>query len=305
MKLQQLEFFIAVSETGSLGKAAEQLYTSQPNVSKVIRSLEEELRHPLFERTTRGLKLNSYGKAIYEYASNILTNARMIAHVCSSDSSDIFSVSTYQSTTLARILVKLYSSRKDLKIEHRQGTVEEVIQNVENGTSELGIIYISKNYNQALLNILSQKKLTFRELGTAKACISVGPSSPLYHRTKIPYSELKNLHFVGGIRDYFSDPVFSSETIGIAASDALQADVTTNCNQMVSYLVESTDLVDFGINLITPGSLQEAHNYKLVEVVGSESSMILGYIAEQGHVLSAAGRDFVELVKELMDAQKH
>ena len=159
MKLQQLEYFIAVSRFGSLGKAAAQLYTSQPNVSKVIHTLETELGHPLFERTTRGLRLNSYGKAIYEYASNILKNAEMITSACSDEKPDIFNVSTYQSTTLARLLVQLYKSHKGLRIEHRQGTVEEVTGNVENGVSELGIIYISRKYKQALLNILAQSRI--------------------------------------------------------------------------------------------------------------------------------------------------
>ncbi len=301
MKLQQLEYFIAVSRFGSLGKAAAQLYTSQPNVSKVIHTLEIELGHPLFERTTRGLRLNSYGKAIFEYANNILKNAEMITNACSDEKPDIFNVSTYQSTTLARLLVRLYTKRPGLRIEHRQGTVEEVTGNVENGISELGIIYISRKYKQALLNILAQKKLDFHELGTARACISVGPKSPLFHRNKIPYSELSGLHFVRGIQDYFSENDFSSDNIGLAASDALQTDVFTNCNQMVSYLLDETELVDFGINLIYPYKDNEApeYRYKTIEVAGTESTMVLGYIAEKERVLSDAAMEFIRLIQEI------
>lgn len=43
MEIKQLKYFVAVSEKGSLNKAAECLYTSQPNVSKVISGLEKEL----------------------------------------------------------------------------------------------------------------------------------------------------------------------------------------------------------------------------------------------------------------------
>ena len=68
MELKQLEYFITVTETGSLGKAAIKLYTSQPNVSKVIKKLEDELGCELFDRTTRGLRLNGNGLKIYEYA---------------------------------------------------------------------------------------------------------------------------------------------------------------------------------------------------------------------------------------------
>ena len=303
MKLQQLEYFVTVSKCGSLGKAAAQLYTSQPNVSKVIHSLESELGHPLFERTTRGLRLNGYGKSIYEYAVSIIKDAEMITQVCTENISGTFNVSTYQSTTLARLLVQLYKAHPELRIEHRQGNVEEVVGNVENSISELGIIYISRKYKQALLNILTQKKLEFFELGTARACITVGPKSPLYHRTRIPYSELAGLHFVRGIQDYFSENDFSRNNIGIAAADALQTDVFTNCNLMVSYLLEETDLADFGINLVYPDNSDShrLHHYKTIEVAGTESAMVLGYITEKDRGLSDTAAEFIRLIRTLLD----
>ena len=47
MDMKQLEFFVTACERGSLSKAAECLYTSQPNISKNIRRLERELGRPL------------------------------------------------------------------------------------------------------------------------------------------------------------------------------------------------------------------------------------------------------------------
>lgn len=54
MELKQLEYFMVACEKGSFNQAAECLYTSQPNVSKVIGMLEQELGRALFERTSRG-----------------------------------------------------------------------------------------------------------------------------------------------------------------------------------------------------------------------------------------------------------
>ncbi len=47
MELRQLEYFMITCEKGSFNQAAECLYTTQPNVSKVISSLEKELGRPL------------------------------------------------------------------------------------------------------------------------------------------------------------------------------------------------------------------------------------------------------------------
>ena len=48
MELKQLEYFMVTCEKGSFNKEAECLYTTQPNVSKGISSLEKELGRELF-----------------------------------------------------------------------------------------------------------------------------------------------------------------------------------------------------------------------------------------------------------------
>lgn len=54
MDIKQMEFFVVACERGSFSKAAECLYTSQPNISKNIRVLEHELGRPLLMRTGKG-----------------------------------------------------------------------------------------------------------------------------------------------------------------------------------------------------------------------------------------------------------
>ena len=78
MEIKQLEYFVAASEKGSFNKAAECLYTSQPNVSKVILNLEKELGRELFTRNSKGIELTPFGETIREYAKNILKNVLLI-----------------------------------------------------------------------------------------------------------------------------------------------------------------------------------------------------------------------------------
>ena len=58
--------FQAVARTGNISKAAEELYISQPAVSKAIRRLEENLGSKLFHRSSRGVSLTDSGKLLYE-----------------------------------------------------------------------------------------------------------------------------------------------------------------------------------------------------------------------------------------------
>ena len=55
MQIQQLTYFVAIAEQGSINKAAEKLFVTQPNLSKAISNLENELKVRIFNRTNKGV----------------------------------------------------------------------------------------------------------------------------------------------------------------------------------------------------------------------------------------------------------
>jgi DNA-binding transcriptional LysR family regulator len=71
MNFQRLKVFSTVARLGSFSRAAEELYTSQPNVSKHVRQLEVELGTALFHRLGGGIELTDAGRAVYRYAQQV------------------------------------------------------------------------------------------------------------------------------------------------------------------------------------------------------------------------------------------
>jgi DNA-binding transcriptional LysR family regulator len=72
MDLFQLEAFVTVVREGSFSKAAKVLYRTQPAVSQIIQRLEEEVGHPLFDRSSRRGVLTDAGRVLLTHAERLL-----------------------------------------------------------------------------------------------------------------------------------------------------------------------------------------------------------------------------------------
>ena len=72
MEIRQLRCVVAVAEELHFGRAAQRLQMSQAPLSAPIKRIEREVGHPLFERTTRSVRLTSVGAEFNRRAVAIL-----------------------------------------------------------------------------------------------------------------------------------------------------------------------------------------------------------------------------------------
>ena len=72
MDTKHLRYFCAAAKHEHISKAAEELFITQPALSRIIRQLEEELNVPLFESKGRGVQLTPTGRYLYSVASKSL-----------------------------------------------------------------------------------------------------------------------------------------------------------------------------------------------------------------------------------------
>ena len=298
MDLRQLEYFVAAVEEKSFLKAAEKLFTSQPNISKSMAKLESEIGVPLLRRIGKGVIVTQQGEKFYHYAKNVLQQLEIMRDMASNKMSEDLSICSYPSNMIARSLVDVYKeSGGELRLQYREGTVQEVIDWVSSGISELGIVYIADNQTATFDHILSHNNLEFVKIKYKKPCIYVGKNSPLYGRKSISVQELSKVNFVRGIRDYFSvEHHFTQVNLNVLKSSNFNDRILTNSDHLVIDLLLNTDVCSMSIDFMHEAYRQ--YDIHMVAIDNAESVLALGYIKHRASTLSDACKKFIDFVAQ-------
>ena len=146
MTLRQLEYLLAVVDEGSFGRAAAQLYVSQPTLSQQVRALEQEIGGPLVERLPRGVRPTPAGEALLPAARAALAaaerarrSARMVLDLEAGEL-EVATVGTVALGLLPRVLRRWgarYPARRVRLHEHRDAPL--LAAAVAEGSADLGI----------------------------------------------------------------------------------------------------------------------------------------------------------------------
>lgn len=291
MEIRQLEYLVTAVEKKSFQKAGQALFTSQPAVSKAISSLEKELNTVLFERTSKGLIVTPRGEKLYYYAKNILQQVEAMQDINVEESEWALSIASYPSFMFSNALSDFYTKNERLtSLDYREGNVQEIIQLIEKGIVELGIIYISPNQEDLLTHILAHKHLEFVPILKSELCVYVGKRSPYYGKNAVvSVEEASKLKYIRGVRDFFSVE-HHFDYVSLNAIDTADFDdrVLTNSDHLVSLMLEKTELAYLGIDTIIKRKESK------VVIDSDEKALNLGYIKHKATHLSHVAKEFIE-----------
>ena len=145
MRTEQLEAFVEVARRGSVSRAAEDLYVTQPTVTARLKGLEQELDAKLFVRSQRGMRLSDAGRAFLPYAERTLdtvsSGRRLLQELARGEGGQLAlgaapAVSTY---VLPRILTRFRRMHPKVSLAVRTGHSEEVLELVLREQVQLGL----------------------------------------------------------------------------------------------------------------------------------------------------------------------
>lgn len=202
MQLKQLEYLIKIVECGSITQAAQQLFISQPSLSKSVARLEQEYGIKILVRKARGIELTTEGKDLVHYARGVLTAANALERTFSNkqkcQKSRLF-LGTQQLDFVYDLFLKTYLMNQDKEIHYNLVETDrsEVIRLVLNGDVDLGILVRSSSDAKTFLWHTEAKQLDIQTVDRSGIHACVGPKSPFYHRDSINFSEAQTcLHVV-------------------------------------------------------------------------------------------------------------
>jgi LysR family transcriptional activator of glutamate synthase operon len=146
MEIGYLREFVVLAQTGNFLEAADILYSSQSALSKHIKSMELELSVPLFDRTTRKVRVSKFGQLLLPYAKQITElQDKYTAILQSSLETDkeiltlgsIYGLAQYKITD---VLVNFKKSRPHSTLNMMQASSKDLTDMLRQGKCELAFI---------------------------------------------------------------------------------------------------------------------------------------------------------------------
>ncbi len=193
MTLQQLRYAITIADCGSMNEAAKQLFISQPSLSETIRELENEIGIDIFLRSNRGIIITPEGEEFLGYARQVTEQFGLLqTKYIEKKTKEKFSVSTQHYTFAVKAFVETV---KKVGMEQYEFAVHEtmtadVIENVKNFKSEIGILYQNDFNEKVLTKMIKENGLEFVELFQCDTYVYLGASHPLAKQKEIAMNEL-------------------------------------------------------------------------------------------------------------------
>lgn len=144
MELHQLRTFVTVAREGSITRASEKLYLSQPAVSAHIKAIEEGLGIALFDRTARGMVTTRDGERLLAKAEQILgAHQALISEAASIKGSltgklRVGGGSNSISEPLGRLMMGMSTRCPEVEITLKHGSAIEILDGLRNGELDVG-----------------------------------------------------------------------------------------------------------------------------------------------------------------------
>lgn len=240
MTLNQIYYFQTVARYENYRKAAEELYISQPSLSRSIASLESELGVLLFEKNGRGVNLTKGGKLFLEYADRIIDECEIAKNKMKEMASDggkidigyVFPLASHYIPHNVRDFLNK-KENKNVTFNFFQNHTSAIAKKVRSGELDVGFGgYIDKEEFE-FFPVLSEEMVLITPKG-----------HELESHKKVSIQELRNYPVIG----YDRESWLGNYTKQLYRRLAFQPNIVVECPDEHSIVALVSE--DFGVALV-------------------------------------------------------
>lgn len=302
MTLQQLKYIVTVAEIGNITESAERLFISQPSLTTAIHSIETELNVNIFSRSNKGVTITREGEEVLSYARQVLEQADLMKEKFCGEQvhNPRFSVScqhySFAVNAFADVVKKYNSDSYDFTLRETQ--TYEIIEDVSQGKSEIGVIYLSSKNKEVLTKLFKKYELKFDELFCADPHVFISKKHPLAKNEIVTLDELEQYPYLSFEQGEHNSFYYSEEVLGSfeRSKNIKVRDRATLFNLVIGlngYTVSSgvLDTKFNGLNIV-------ARPLKMKE------KMHIGIIYSKNHLLSRYAKTYLEAIRKYTNVKK-
>ena len=300
MNIQQLRYVVAIANSGTFREAAEKMYVSQPSLSISVRDLEKELGFKIFRRTSSGTFLTRRGMEFYEKAQELVKGFDVFQNQYANPEEEKkeFSISSQHYDFLPPLITQfsvLYPENKDFRIF--ESTTVQILDEVAQGHSELGIIYLNKQNTKGIMQRVDKLGLEVVDLIPFQTHIYLRKGHPLAKKEFLVMEDLAHLPTVRFTQEKDEYLYYSENFVDTSSSSQLfnvtdRATLNGILERPDAYATGSGFLDSQSVNGITVIPLIDDLNNKMV------------YVKREEVDLSPVAEKFVQVMEAYFDEKR-
>lgn len=292
MTLNQMHYFQVVARTENFRAAAEELYISQPSLSRSIDSLEKELGVLLFDRTGRGIVLTKSGRLFLEYVNRILEECDIAVYKMKELSSSggridigyVFPLANYYIPHKVRTFLDQPGNER-ITFGFTQNRTSSIIRDIKKGLLDIGFCaYVEYEEELVFTPVLKQEMVIITPL-----------DHPLAANDTVSVRELENYPVIG----YDRISGLGGYTNRLYRNLDIKPDILCECadENAIQALVRE----GFGIALVARVDVLNENEIKILRLSDVELTHYVNMVWLRNHYQMPAIKRFIDFMKEDSD----
>ncbi len=304
MTLNQLKYAIAISKENSLNDAAKKLFISQPSLTGAMHALEDEIGFDIFTRSKSGISLTIKGSEFIGYARSVVEQYDILdaKFISKTNVKRKFSVSMQHYSFAVDAFVEMVRQfgYDEYEFEVHETKTHEVITNVKNQKSELGILYINDFNKKVISKVLSEAGLEFVPLFDSGICVYIGKNNPLAKEKlgsgeSITFEELDDYPCLVFDQGEYNSAYYSEEVLSTREYKQI---IRANDRATMLNLISGLNGYTLCSGILC-GDLN-GEEYCAIKL-DTEEKMTIGYIARKSSIISEIGQRYIEEIMKYKD----